>query len=604
MPRLRDKILSNFPSPIVEQLIEFNRHVSNIDADYIVFMARKALRLHDMLAHIGGAQTKRLVFSDNILDQSLVRFKGKKLALIDDTLILGSTLGRTVSELRRHSRTTQVETHVFALDRDNWCKKLITPDHVFCRLSQQEMLNFCASEVRALAQAGIPYLTYFPLTKAVRLSSDAVRRLDMLKGWSAHDVTDTSFSGSDVLYITFLPSEEMLNAISDKFVAVSFDVVDIVKVRLFLKRSRAGFYSGRFVPIVTLSPLSDAQANELFETITRQLFEWRADSFTQAYKSLETIRAKVRFCQYVMSADIGRLFLDAVKRDIGLAGTPEYDLNEGIRQFGPWFREELVAAHAQSLKFLFPAAEQGKRRHALSKSAIPRSTYQQASEEFQKVFAVKGVRRNFRRGDEQEIAARVSTAFVKLFHLHELPARREAHRLGRKIFSNTGSSTSHRNRLAVGFPWHLLARHIVPYERKLTHSRVNYASLYLDNLIDLGIAVPILSHREGVIFRAYRHGEDVLLNDQALVLCHEVCAGFMKEARASDIPRIALEKSLVTMFRGAPSRGLLTGVYGSDPKGEVIRVGFHLHGAVSLVSRSDNELLADKVESRLSTHRL
>jgi hypothetical protein len=117
-------------------LVEFNKHIALLEADCIVFMARKVLRLYDLLVMAGGPLCRSHVDSDHVLEQSPEIFAGKTICLIDDTLILGTTLGAAKRTLLR-ANAKKVTCHVIAVDQDNWCRDLVDPEPVMSVALQQ-----------------------------------------------------------------------------------------------------------------------------------------------------------------------------------------------------------------------------------------------------------------------------------------------------------------------------------------------------------------------------------------------------------------------------------------------------------------------------------
>src|SRR5436853_4861991 len=109
--KFREKILSLFEDDISAALLEFGKDLAKIDADIFVFLARKSLCLYDLLLKLGVPPVQRCVVSDRVLDMDLSPFKGRRVALIDDTLIVGTTVART--KRRLDDAGAIVQTNVF-----------------------------------------------------------------------------------------------------------------------------------------------------------------------------------------------------------------------------------------------------------------------------------------------------------------------------------------------------------------------------------------------------------------------------------------------------------------------------------------------------------
>jgi hypothetical protein len=63
----RAAILGQFETDVAMALIEFGKCIAKIDADVLVFMARKSLCLYDVLLRIGIPPAEQCVVSDRLL---------------------------------------------------------------------------------------------------------------------------------------------------------------------------------------------------------------------------------------------------------------------------------------------------------------------------------------------------------------------------------------------------------------------------------------------------------------------------------------------------------------------------------------------------------
>src|ERR1035441_4802788 len=88
--KLADILLREFEPDMAKQLVAFGQKLSRIDANIFVFLARKSLCLYDVLLKLGTPPIEGYVVSDRVLDMRLDPLRGKRVALVDDTLILGT----------------------------------------------------------------------------------------------------------------------------------------------------------------------------------------------------------------------------------------------------------------------------------------------------------------------------------------------------------------------------------------------------------------------------------------------------------------------------------------------------------------------------------
>src|SRR5437667_9719986 len=92
MKKPAELVLQQFEIGLQAELIEFGKRLNQLDVDLIILMARKAVGLLDLLQVIGVQIRGKEILSDRVLDLNPEYFKGKKVALVDDTLIKGTTL--------------------------------------------------------------------------------------------------------------------------------------------------------------------------------------------------------------------------------------------------------------------------------------------------------------------------------------------------------------------------------------------------------------------------------------------------------------------------------------------------------------------------------
>lgn len=590
--RVGAAVLAPLPQALVTPLLAFADHVVSLEADYIIFMARKALRLHDLLITAGCRVPTAPVIADHVLDQNLSALTGKRVALVDDTVILGSTL-RSAREKLAAAGVTDIQTVVFAVDGDNWVRDASPVDKYFATLTEAEMLVFCASEVEALALAGIPYLSDFPISKRVRLTRAQFHTLYSIPGWDSFLLSSARQEREQVFFHTHVPKregKELLRQVAGELGVVT----DITKVRSFSFTTKEARLT-RVVPIVTLQPLAEARINEAFEAVLRQGAAFTDSNRRRLRYYLVSSQAKLRLVQYFLSVLMGEHYLAALSEALSRPRLANFDLTEASRLFGPWLRRELAAVHASAVELCRDGAQALTFVAPIAPAPLPAEVEDLARREstrFRRVAASERLRDDQPRNAFAELVR----VFIDLHTNRELPARRAARANGGVI------PPEYSDRLQLGYSWHNLAEFLGWRDRRqVKPNRSTRLSLMLDALIDLGIAVPILCIRDGVAFRAYRHGEDAPYVAQEQALAYEAAAGFLDANGREDIPRLTLEKLLVALMRVGWARGFLTPFYGLNGAERIARIGFHRHGAVTTWSDAPS-IFADSQDAWLSRH--
>ena len=596
----KTQILNKFPTDLQELLIEFTKHIASIEADYIIFMARKAIRLYDLLIFAGAPYCKQAVLSDHVLDQNLSRFKNKTVALIDDTLILGTTLGRSKKYLI-DAGAKKVTTHVFAVDEDFWCKELVQPEKYMVSLTHDRMLTFCAAEVSGLSALAIPYLTDFPFSKEIRVGKVNLSIIQSMNNWETHNLTTPQQYNEGAVYHSFLPATELIDSFFFRLNLFTDRVIDIMKVRTFSRKTKQGYYL-KMVPIVTFTSMNHEAINSIFTVIVEEIFIDLEESKRKLYFNITNVVSKLRFIQYMLSYAFGSLFSKDIQKHLGLNSLPDYDIHESIRHYGQWLHREFEIAHSyfDNKKDLF--FNSNVDLSCVKEKEIPSEIIDTVQKDYEAYVGLDHPDKNTKYGSRTMLTDLIQ-AFNALYEHHELPARSEVKKFKSDIFDIDLEKVPHRERLNYGFPWKVLTKYLSGNGLPLSRKKTGMLTLLLDYLIDMGIAVPILCNKDGLIFRAYRHGEDVKFGEQEVALSFDVIDGFMQGSNSTTIANLPLEKALVLMIRIGAAKKFLEVVHGASGNQGIARIGYHLHGAVPFLPKQET-YLADNTKSWLSRYLL
>ncbi|MBD0369632.1 MAG: phosphoribosyltransferase [Pyrinomonadaceae bacterium] len=259
--QLKEAILSQFEPDIVVPLIEFGESISHIKADAIMFMARKSLCLYDVLLSLGVPPTEKCVISDRVLDMRLDPLFGKRVALIDDTLILGTTLAKAKRTLEKAN--AKIKIHVFCVDQKWWCKDLLQPDHISLQLDDSRVMTFCAGEVRALSLVPRPYLVDFPLSLPIRIRIAEFSGLLSSVDWISARVSTELQGRNGICAFTFFPTDSVIQELISGLGADIVSCIEIIKVRAFSRRHE-DIYWTQLVPTLTLKPIKESDLKKIF----------------------------------------------------------------------------------------------------------------------------------------------------------------------------------------------------------------------------------------------------------------------------------------------------------------------------------------------------
>jgi hypothetical protein len=589
---LRDAILAQFDPQHATALIEFGKQLAMVEADIMVFMARKALCLYDLLLRLGAPPREGVVVSDRVLDMSLAPFRGRRVALVDDTLIVGTTLAKTKYLLEREAKA-EVTTHTLCTDLDWWCRDLVDPDTNLLELDDRAVMTLCGAEVRAMSLLPRPYLVDFPSSTPVRIKVAESQQFLSAVEWSAHNISTELQRRHGVFVWTFLPTEcvaeQLAQALGDSLASC----VDIVKVRAFARRHQGSYWT-TFVPIVTLKPLRSDAAARLLDAVLAQVATVSGKDLARLTAAAETPQGQCRLAQYALSVAVGSGFLRSVEESVNSRIERAFDVEDAGRHFGPWLHDELaVVCRVAGDALIGPQRQTWGANVPVSPCDLPPEVevWNRVEEEQVDTERTKGRQHS---NLPRNIVSAVTEVFLDMFRTREIPAREEAKALGRAILVASPKEAPNRDRLEIGLPWSMLSRRLLTKLGVSDSPQAQTAlSLALDVGNDLGTLVPITCLRDGIVFRAYRHGEDVRFSDGELSLSYELVRGALKGQGRPSLPRLTLEKLLVLMVKIGPAMRFLEPVYGTSGCDGVVRVGFYLKGAVPILSRGPKDR-ADK----------
>lgn len=139
----------------------------------VVLVSRRMTCLYDMLLGddfpglVGGE-----VVSDRALDADSVEIAGRRIVLLDDAFILGSTLADLYDKLVDPDDPARVTTMVACVDRQRFSRALLAhvgvsldgPDAP-CLRDTKQLEAFAFELASCLYQAGVPYFSDFPVVK-------------------------------------------------------------------------------------------------------------------------------------------------------------------------------------------------------------------------------------------------------------------------------------------------------------------------------------------------------------------------------------------------------------------------------------------------------
>lgn len=481
----RAAFLDQFDPDLLKWVTEFADVILKLDHDVLIFTARKAACLYDAMRRVGLVAANGVVVSDRVLDLNLDWLKGKSVALVDDVIITGSSLYRAKQTLLA-AGVAQVDTYALAIDQDNWVEDLVHPDGPHLVLPATRAINLCTQVVNALAVVPRPYNLDWPLIENVGVRTSHAHVLGAMSGWSTFATTNTVQHSAGVMARTHEPDFVTRREFS-ALTGLPTEVLSLTKVRTY---SRIAAHDptrvlSTVVPVVAFDDLTVREVDTIFHAIAEQFDKGNSAEFI-------TPESRLRAIQFVLAARLGKLWL----RD--LDAMTHMTPGEGL-------------AHNQiTLAFSPPAAALVRSACACTENPQPVNLRPRLVTELSTCAEGTGpVPAADRSMSADQLMELLTEPFLALYETRELPARDLLKRYGRAAFDDT-EYLEIVDRLNSGKSLRHLTEAVASAVAGQDVNPARAVSAFLDIAVDHGVAVPIMQFKDGLVQRAYRHGEDIV----------------------------------------------------------------------------------------------
>jgi nucleoside phosphorylase len=550
------RFLSSFRGETQTNIIEFGKRLWEQESDIFIFMARKAACFFEALRELKIADVRGLAVSDRILDMDTEFLKGKNVTLVDDCIFTGTSIYNARNAVMA-AGAMSCNTISLSINRD-WLRPNLLPESSesedlslaapLILLDDAQSVQQCYDIVRAISVFPRPYDVDFPHTKNAKVSSEDLKAILEVPGWSAGEISTNYQRKHRVRVFTIIPDVANLDEI---FYSVKGqkELVSIAKIRLYCRETSTDTWSIRLVPMAVLNAINESDIQPkapLWENSEELLSELGFSSAKSRYRLLQYLLAKQileTFCQALM--DI---------RNIHVSSEIREDLTEMTFGSRLYSHINVLLKHIKTAHLPTPAEE-------------PPS---QALAEFPS--------KPIEIDDYHSLGQECIAPFLWLYRELELPARALVKEHGLEYA--TKSKPTEIIRLGRGFSSKTLIG-------RLTSDSINirrYVSLFLDQLIDQGIAVPTIVEDEKILYRAFRHGEDAVFGEAEERLCTQALRAYIEKREINEIYGLELQKFIVLFIQIALQQQdlieRLDTSQGIDVGCRVISIKGHLHGPV------------------------
>ena len=577
--------LANFEPETRSQIIEFGKLISSaeLSADVYLIMARKAICFVDMLIQFDLARLNGLIVTDRILDTNISWLTGKSVTIIDDALVSGTTIWKTIEKLKTVVDVNHIKVCVLSINNE-WYKK--EPPEMLSRVdgtdgrelyksfivkpynfqTNEKCMRTCFDIVKALSKTPKPYDIDFPLYEDLPINKTKINEL-LNSSWtpinvSSIDYESDKYSKSNTQAmsvksicesISFFPPQDVIKKICSIFGIQELSNNGALKMRTYIRgrtKNKTEFHI-TYLPFAILDNLSYTEIDKIYLNISRQISNSKElDHWFISYSS------KFRFIQFIIGATLAREFFATngiykIEPKSVYPTFPKFSYKRANYIF-PYEVVKLIENFNTSGKFFKDSGYKLITSESINKKYILPTNILLISEKMSKLF-------------------------LKLYYEQELPARTLAKKYGNKVF-DIADYKKIVNRLDRGYTYKQILE-IAEGNRFAEY----IVSAFLDYAIDIGTAVPITCSHVESISRAYRHGEDVIFSDEeAKLLSHMLLTFINNFDSKKDIGGVLLEKLLTSFIR----MGIVFKIFDKFDYNKIyyqtreyLRITYNLHGS-------------------------
>jgi hypothetical protein len=554
-----ERFLKVFNIETRNHIIEFGKTVSLVNADVFILMARKATCFIDCMRSLSLINLDGVVTSERVLDLDTSWLRGKDICIIDDSIISGTTINKTIETLSSIG-VGKIIVHAVSIN-----KKWFQVDNVrsgltgnlylkppYLEQADEESIRQCKDIVKSISIFPRPYDVDFPYSKNIKIKESEFRLLRRLDEFQIFDISTEIQRSNDIFAFTLIPGNFFSNRFCKLFDGGLGGFCQL-KIRIYGKKSiKSDSIILRVVPIVIIDPLHKDDLDSIFSSMF-SAEEEKAVSKVQ----FSTHRSRFRLVQFLIAERLGKSFFQS------LSVLFHRDLSFSIND--------------DALSLIFSETSMRIINSIRYNDVLPRVFIHRGDIETS-VYPEQFVADDFYSNDIETINARLISPFMWLYENWEIPTRKDI--LEGKNESNY--SIEKHERLNIGFSFSALkslVSQVSSFDMGL------YVSTFLDRLIDLGIVVPVTVDSGDIVYRGFRHGEDVVFGVEQERLAGLMLESYRKAVGADVIQKFETQKLLVLLLQvGIRLPGDFISLY--DPRkgyaegSRIASVKYYLHGPV------------------------
>ena len=302
----------------------FCREINNSDADIFVVMAHKAVRLFKLLIdqnHICENISNKIIVSSSALDFEGKYFQGKRIALVDDILISGTTIATAVQKLLcKGVPKENISIITLATDKQYFRMSFtneIGDSVLFCNteLDDANCIELSYTISKIFSYYGISYDVDFPNYGIVNFIKDKEPLLFNNLFWYTQNIRNENQKSGKIDVYSILPRECVKSELWTR-IKVNLDNCVHLKIRAYVKNYPSGKKECYVVPMCLFDEITEADLDRLFNLL-------KPSCGSILLENNNEYVAKLRYLQFYISHKLFLIFNDLTSMNFATSPTDD-----------------------------------------------------------------------------------------------------------------------------------------------------------------------------------------------------------------------------------------------------------------------------------------
>ena len=552
-------------------------------------MAHKAVLLFDLLlaqGHIDKQVEDKSVITNLSLDFDCGDLRGKKIAILDDIVISGTSIASTIDKLKYY-QVSQNDIEIIAIAVDKYYFAMSFDDangvsvlHCDYYTDDASCIELSAIISKAFSYYGIPYDVDFPVYEGISIVSEDLNTLHNNLFWEMIDITNDNQRSGDVTAFTVQTKWAIRHRLWDA-IGVELEKCAEVKIRLYITRYPDGSLECSIVPMCLFKEIHEDKLNLLYSRLKPE--SWK----TSFYENKSNV-AQMRYVEFYIAHQLFLIFSQITALGYGCS----FQERLAMWLFGSK-DGEVVCNHLQARNSRINCSSC---IHIDSVQVDHSDVFMEYKKSIVHEDSCKhGIK--WGNANAYEVGCWVNQnildPFLWWYDEKEIPVRNQLKRAALHYVDNYQEIQKHLFRLKSGLSFSVLQHILKERLPELSDCEANNViSLFIDRAIDEGIIVPTVYHsQEGkYICRSYRHGEDLpfgMADKYRLVyflnsLSEKICGRSNEDETTVylEVAEISLEKMIVLFYQMGLKLGNTFNRFLGFNNIEVIHSFLSIHGAI------------------------